>query len=93
MTQDISVANDLRAAAITRLRKKREFMQHLTAYVVVNLGLNLVWWLTMPGGFYWPAFPLFGWGIGLVFHALDVYLPAQPSEERIQREMNRLAHR
>jgi len=94
MTQDISAQEtNLRAAALTLLRKKRDFLVHLTAFVVVNLGLHVVWWLTTPGGFYWPVFPLFGWGIGLVFHALDVYWPAQPSEDRIRREMNRLAHR
>jgi 2TM domain-containing protein len=84
---------DLRAAALTRLGKKREFLRHLTVYVVVNGALTLIWLLTMPGGFYWPMFPLVGWGVGVVFHALDVFAPAQPSEEQIQREMNRLAHR
>jgi 2TM domain len=83
---------DLRKMAITQLRKKREFLQHAVAYVVVNLALNVIWLLTMPDGFYWPVFPLFGWGIGIVFHALDVYSPA-PTESKIQREMNRLAHR
>lgn len=84
---------DLRAAAITSLRKKRDFLQHLTVYVVVNGALNLVWLLTTPGGFYWPMFPLIAWGVGIIFHGLDVYAAAYPSEERIQREMNRLTHR
>jgi hypothetical protein len=34
---------------------------------------------------------MFGWGIGLVFNAWDVYAPA-PSEDRIRREMNRMSH-
>lgn len=84
---------DLRAVAVERLRKKREFVQHLTVYVVVNGALNLIWLFTTPGGFYWPMFPLLAWGIGIIFHALDVYAPAYPSEERIQHEMSRLTHR
>lgn len=84
---------DLREAAIARWREKRDFLLHTTAYLLVNLVLNSLWLLTTPGGFYWPIFPLLGWGIGLVFHAIDTYAPEAPSEERIRREMDRLAHR
>ena len=65
--------DDLRQAAVTRLHKKREFWQHAFVFVVINLAINLVWLFTMPGGFYWPMFPLLGWGIGLAFHVWDVY--------------------
>jgi hypothetical protein len=82
----------LRQAAITHLHKKREFWQHAFVYVVINLVINLIWLFTTPGGFYWPMFPLLGWGIGIAFHALDVF-SRQPSEYTIEREMNRLARR
>jgi 2TM domain-containing protein len=84
------IAGDLREAAITRLHKKRDLQAHLLAYVLVNLMLNGIWLVTNPGGFYWPVFPLLGWGIGMVFHIWDVYGPSEPSEEKIRREMNRL---
>ena len=91
MSQESSTLGpDLRAAAVARLHKKREFLQHLTVYVVVNGALTLIWLFTTPGGFFWPMFPLLGWGIGVIFHALDAYAPSSPSEERIQREMNRM---
>ena len=49
----------------------------------------MVIWATTSSGFFWPIFPIFGWGIGLVFNAWDVY--REPvSEERIRREMGRL---
>jgi hypothetical protein len=35
---------------------------------------------------------MFGWGIGVAFHIWDVYAPAAPPEDRIQREMDRLGH-
>jgi hypothetical protein len=85
--------SDLRQLAIGHLRRKREFVQHLAVFVVVNLVLNLIWLFTTPGGFYWPMFPLFIWGIGIVFHAMDVFSPASPSEEKIQREIARLTRR
>jgi hypothetical protein len=88
---------DLRQLAIDRLRKRREFFQHLIVYVVVNIVLGAIWFITTPDGFYWPVFPLFAWGIGLVFHALDVFSSvfssAPPSDERIEREITRLTGR
>ncbi|MCU7729510.1 2TM domain-containing protein [Actinoplanes sp. KI2] len=82
---------DLRAEAVARLRKRRDFGAHVLAYVLVNLFLNGIWWVTTPGGFYWPIIPMLGWGIGLVFHAWDVYFGSAPSEEAIRHEMDRLS--
>jgi hypothetical protein len=81
---------DLRRLAIDRLRKKRGLQAHLLAYVTVNLLLAAVWLATTSGGFYWPAIPLLGWGIGVAFNVWDVYSP-QPDEKHIEREMRRLA--
>jgi 2TM domain len=80
---------DLRDLAIKELRKKRDLQAHVLAYVTVNLLINVIWLLTTPGGFYWPVFPLLGWGIGLAFNIWDVYAP-KPTEETIEREMQRL---
>jgi len=85
--------DDLRQAAITRLHKKRDLQAHVLAFVLVNLFLNAIWLLTMPGGFYWPMFPLLGWGIGLAFHVWDVYGGSTPSEEDIRTEMDRMSRR
>lgn len=89
--------DDLRQLAIGRLRKKHEFFQHLAVYVVINLVLALIWLFATPGAFYWPMFPLFIWGIGIVFHAMDVFSPVfsptPPSEKKIQREIARLTGR
>ena len=89
MTTDLTSRPELRDAAVKQLKKKRGLQAHLLAYVMVNLLLNALWFLTMPGGFYWPIFPLLGWGIGLAFNVWDVYAPA-PTESDIQREMRRL---
>jgi len=45
---------------------------HLPVYVLVNVGLVLVWW-TGGAGFFWPAFPIFFWGIGVVLHYRSAY--------------------
>jgi uncharacterized membrane protein len=83
-----STDEELREQAITRLKKKSDFRAHLLAYLLVNSFVVVIWALTS-SGFFWPIFPIFGWGIGLAFNAWDVY--RQPmSEERIRREMGRL---
>jgi hypothetical protein len=96
-TDTDTTESDLRQLAIVHLRKRREFLQHLVVYAVVNLVLNLIWLFTTPDGFYWPMFPLLIWGIGIIFHGLDafslVFSPASPSEERIHREVERLVRR
>jgi 2TM domain len=92
MTTDVSAPDgDLRQLAIVQLRKKRGLQAHALAYLLVNVFLNAVWLFT--GGFYWPVFPLFGWGIGLAFNAWDVYAPSRPSEAQIDREIKRLRSR
>jgi hypothetical protein len=81
----------LRERAILRIKKKRDFAAHLLAYVLVNAFLVVLWFAT-GHGFFWPVFPLLGWGIGLVFHGLDVYR-GEPSEAEIDQEMARLQGR
>lgn len=80
---------ELRERAVERLRKKSEFRAHLLSYVLVNGFLVIIWAIT-GASFFWPVFPIAGWGIGLVFHAWDVYRRQEYSEEQIQREIHRL---
>jgi hypothetical protein len=82
---------DKRDAAITRLKAKREFNTHLVAYVVVNLFLVFVWWITSPDSstYFWPAWVLAGWGIGLVIHGWETFR-APISESAIERQMEKM---
>jgi class 3 adenylate cyclase len=41
---------------------------HATVYVVVNVMLVAIW-AASGGGYFWPIWPLLGWGIGLGCHA------------------------
>jgi hypothetical protein len=79
-----------RERAIIRLRQKSDFRTHLFVYSVVN-GFLVVIWLATGAGFFWPMFPMLAWGIGLVFHAWDVYWRKPISEEQIRHEMEHMA--
>lgn len=82
--------SELRRQAIKRLEEKRDFRQHLVIYLLVNAGLCLIWYITNSGGYFWPIWPMFAWGIGIVGHAYQTYGSKPIGEEDIQREMANL---
>jgi len=56
-----------------RVEEIKGFYSHLIVYAIVNIGLFLLNVFTSPGTwwFYWP---LMGWGIGLFFHGMGVFV-------------------
>jgi hypothetical protein len=58
---------------ITWRQANRAFIEHARSYVLVNLLLVAIWAVTMPGGYFWPVWPLLGWGVGLVGHAMATF--------------------
>jgi hypothetical protein len=81
--------SDLREEAKKRLNKKRDLGAHLVAYVVINAMLVSIWAMT-GAGYFWPAWVLFGWGVGVVLNVWDVYFRRPVTEHDIQREIERL---
>ncbi|ACZ61303.1 2TM domain-containing protein [Dehalococcoides mccartyi] len=76
-----------------RVKEKKEFYNHLSVYIVINLMLISIWAFT--GSSYpWFIFPLGGWGIGLIFHFLSVFGFMRDESDwenkEIQKEIGRL---
>ncbi len=91
MAIDESTREDaLRDRAVKRLKKRRDFSAHLLIYTLVNTFLVVIWALTDLHGFFWPVFPIVGWGIGVVMNAWDVFRGDEFDEDQIHREMERL---
>jgi hypothetical protein len=89
----VPTEQQLREVAIRRLKEKRDFLSHLLVYVVVNIGLWVVW--TIDGArdgweFPWPVFPTVFWGLFVLKHANDVYWGNTLREDRVQREVEAL---
>lgn len=94
MTAEVSTREqELRERAIKRLKKRRDFHGHVLIYLLVNAFLVVIWAVVSPGSFFWPIFPMVGWGIGVVMNAWDVYFAEEIGEEDIHREMERLEHK
>ena len=72
-----------------RVEDKLGFYRHLTVYIAVNLLLFLInvfssrgeWW------FYWP---LLGWGIGVFFHFMKVFVTGRLIKEGVKERIIRL---
>ena len=88
MTDDV----ELRRLAIRRADMKLAFRSHLLAYVVVNAGLVAIYVMTGDfGDYFWPIWPMLGWGIGLGAHAASVYMNGEGMRDRlIEEELEKL---
>jgi two-component system LytT family sensor kinase len=68
-TDDLENSKYVRA--LERVEKLKEFYQNLASYCIVIPFLIFIN-LRFSPGFYWFWFPIFGWGMGLAFHFLEV---------------------
>ncbi len=91
-TPKLDTDDELRERALQLLRKKSDLRAHMLAYVLINGFLVGIWAMT-GAGFFWPVFPIMGWGIGLAFNVWDVYRRAIPTEEQVHREMEAIRRR
>ena len=78
-----------REAAVGRLKAKRNFTRGLFVYVAVNAGLVVVWFLQDDRGFFWPIWPIAGWGLAVAMQWWTLYRQKPISEADIEREMGK----
>ena len=80
--------DERRAAAIQRLEDKREWKAHAAVYVAVNVMLVIIW-AASGAGYFWPIWPIGGWGLGLALHAWNNYGERPFTEADISEEIER----
>jgi hypothetical protein len=58
-----------------QVRKGAEvaFQAHAATWFLVNLFLIGVWAVTMFGGYFWPIWPIMGWGLAVAIHGWATY--------------------
>jgi hypothetical protein len=74
-----------------RVKDKKGFYIHFTIYIIVNIIQVLVWAFVTDGGHPWFIWSLGGWGIGILFHFLAVFVFEGKSDRAaIEREAEKI---
>ena len=74
--------------ARAQVTRRRDFGSHLVAFVVFNSAAVLIWALT-GAGYFWPAWLIGLWGVGLVLHAWDTFVRRPVTEADVEAELRR----
>ncbi len=73
-------------------KRRAGFKYHLAGYLGMSCFFWLTWFLSghqqTTEGMPWPVWPMFGWGIGLLFHFLGAYVYSK--EGGTEREYEKL---
>ncbi|HQD44425.1 MAG TPA: 2TM domain-containing protein [Kaistella sp.] len=91
MTTNINKTEEILAyeKAAKRVEELKGFYGNLISYCVFIPFLFFINWRTSPD-YYWAFWPMFGWGIGVVAHGLQVFGIGQDWEEKqIRKYMKR----
>jgi hypothetical protein len=74
-----------------RVKAKKDFYGHLTAWAIVNAILIIVWALTDLGGYPWFLWCLCIWGVFVFINYLRVFVFKQKSDSiAIEKEVERI---
>jgi uncharacterized membrane protein len=57
-----------------RVDDKKSFFSHLAVYLIFNIVFVVIWAVTSPGGYAWFIWPLGGWTVAIVLHALGTFV-------------------
>ena len=79
---------DPRAAAIARLKARRNLSYQAVSYLVISIFLVIVWAIG-DRGFFWPIFPMLGFALAIFGQWRAISLNKPITEDDIRREMGR----
>ncbi len=77
-----------------KLAKRRAgFKWSIAMYMTMNIFLTVLWFITTKGdAFFWPAWSICGWGMGMVYQYLNAYhldgLPGATEEYKKLKKQN-----
>ena len=59
----------------TIAKARAGFKRTLVLYFIVNAMLTAIWYFTSEGHnkYFWPVWPILGWGVGLAFQYFNAY--------------------
>lgn len=84
-----SIDPAVRKIAVERIEARRTFGRHLRTYVIMSAMFVAVWFFSGED-YFWPVWPMLGWGLGLAFHALSLR-DGQITQEQIAAEAAKIS--
>ena len=83
---------EIRKLAKNRLKAQLDFRSIVWVWFGVSALLIVIWFLTSPGGYFWPAWAMLGIGVAVVAQAFNAYGPGSRfvTEDDITAEVERL---
>ena len=86
---------EMRKVARRRLKAKSDFWGFIGIFAIVTVLLSAIWFVTSPGGYYWPVWAILGMGIAAMFIGLDAYGPGRRyyTDQDIDAEIDRMTGR
>lgn len=85
--------DELKKIAKKKLKAKQDFRNLAAVWVFVFVLTTAIWFFTTPAGYFWPIWPAFGIGIGLMVAGYQAYgkgFDQAITEEDIEAEAARL---
>jgi hypothetical protein len=80
-----------RDAARRRIGARRDFATNIVSFVVVSAALVAIWAVT-GAGYFWPAWIIVLWGVGIVLHAWTTFGRRPLTDADIDAELQRHRH-
>lgn len=81
--------DDARAKALERIEARRSFWRQTAGFVLVEIGLIVIWALTNPQGHFWPVWPGVAFVLATIAGAWRVFGEKPITDEQIQREIDK----
>ncbi|MCL2386476.1 MAG: 2TM domain-containing protein [Defluviitaleaceae bacterium] len=81
---------ELYKKAKKRVEAKRGVMIHVGIYVAVCIFLVLLHLATDRGGYFWPIWPIMGWGLGVAIHAVSVFFSMFNFDSAVEKEYHKI---
>jgi hypothetical protein len=64
--------NDVKLWKIAK--RRAVFKWSFAVYLLINIFLSAIWLITTQGnGYFWPAWSLLGWGVGIAYQYINAY--------------------
>lgn len=85
---------EMRKRALQRIENRRAFTTHLAVYAIVMVFLVTIWLVTSGlSTYFWPIWPMLGWGLGLALHGGSLLWDRPPTEQQIADEAAKIRQR